>query len=315
MTSLSVSLSALDIRLRELAEAVAGGAFLDDPADAVLVGLGLVDDSGALTESGHDYYLANSVRQDPEAMSAALAALLRPNPVVNAFCGLLWGVGDVPVTGAVSLLKRLTREGSDHSAKRWLELMNRARLIAYNRKQPALRVVFNPDELVSPDEDALRERDKGHVVAPETPYGNLLALRELLRASRGFLYWYEQHMGPKVLEVLYRELAKGTVQTVRLLSGPANVDADAKADYKRFIREMNTRRAIQCEWRVLPKKEAQLHHDRFLFTEGIRRNLPPLNLILQGSTGEILPSEVTIDDFNEWWSKGQALTTFSPVST
>jgi hypothetical protein len=31
------------------------------------------------------------------------------------------------------------------------------------------------------------------------------------------------------------------------------------------------------------------------------RNLPPLNTILAGSTGEILPSKVTAEDFDRWW--------------
>lgn len=38
------------------------------------------------------------------------------------------------------------------------------------------------------------------------PFGNLMALRELLRAARNTIRWWEQHMPPKVLEVLYREL-------------------------------------------------------------------------------------------------------------
>jgi hypothetical protein len=311
VTAIEASLNALEERIRRIAEGIEATHIGDELGDDALVALGLVKESGELTEAGDDYYVARHVRQDSDAAADALGVLMRRSPIATAFCAKLWGVGEIPVTGSVSLLKRLTREGSDNSAKRWLELMNRGRLIAYNRKQPMLRVGFNPDELVSPEEDAARERHKGHVVAPDTPYGNLLSLRELLRASRGFLYWYEQHMDKKVLEVLYRELAKGTVSTVHLLSGPAHADADAKADYKRFTREMKARRDIDCEWRILSKKEAQLHHDRFFFSEDIRRNLPPLNLILQGSTGEILPSDLTVGDFEEWWAEGDDLRTFS----
>jgi hypothetical protein len=312
MTEIGVSLAALESRFLEISEGRVADDIGNHGADYVLAVLGYVDETGRLTDAGHAYYLAHHVRRDAEASTERLALILRNNPIVTAFCGTLWGVGDVPVAGAVSLLKRLTGSGDDHSAKRWLELMGRARLITYNRKNPLFRVLFNPAELVSPDEDAAQERNKGHVLSPETPYGNLLALRDLLRAARKYLYWYEQHMSSKTLEVLHRELAKGSVARVRLLSGPANIDAEAKADFKRFAREMQSRRGIECEWRVLSRKDAQRLHDRFLFSEGIIRNLPPLNLILQGSVGEILPSEVTAEDFDTWWETGQDLQTFNP---
>ncbi len=314
MTAIGAPLDALDSRFREIAEGVTDIYLGDGLADAALVELAYIDRSGGLTDAGHDYYMARHVRDDSEATVAALAALLHRSAIVSAFCAQLWGGEEVPVTGAVSLLKRLTREGSEQSAKRWLELMNRARLIVYNRSKPKVRVLFNPAELVSPEEDAVRERDKGHVIAPETPYGNLLALRDLLRAARKYLYWYEQHMDSKVLEVLYRELAKGSVSRLRLLSGPAHADADAKSEFRRFVREMKTRRDIDCEWRVLTKKDAQLRHDRFLLTDGISRNLPPLNLILRGSTGEILPSGIGVEDFDTWWSEGTELQNVSPPS-
>ena len=37
------------------------------------------------------------------------------------------------------------------------------------------------------------------------------------------------------------------------------------------------------------------------------RNLPPLNTILAGSAGEILPSEVTDQDFDGWAAQGTDL--------
>ena len=291
MTTLSVPFAALDGRLRDLAEGNDAVPWTEDSADDVLEALTLVE-GGTLTSAGHAYYLARHVLEDVAAAGDALGDVLKTNAVASAFCETLWGSGDVPVGGAVSLLKRLTGTADEQSAKRWLEILNKGGLVAYNRRNPRLRVRFNPDELASPDEDAARERDKGHVITPDSPYGNLLALRALLRASRGFLCWYEQHMGAKVLEVLYREIEKGTVSSIRLLSGPAAISEDTKSEFKRFAKEMNDRRGIACGWRVLSKKRAQERHDRLLFSDGLARNIPPLNLILRGSTGEILPSSV-----------------------
>lgn len=305
MTALRTPLASLSGRLRELAE---GAETLGQHrADPILTELGFVDSAGGLTEEGRAYYLARHVREDDRASSEALAHLLRGGAVATAFCSTLWGTGEVPVRGAVSLLKRLVGTQDEHSAKRWLELMNQAKLIAYNRKSPTLRILHNPEELVPPTDEAEREQRKGHVIDPASPYGNLMALRELLRAAREFICWYEQHLDHKVLEVLWREIPRDAVATVRLLSGPANVDGDLRSEFKRFRREMRERRDIECEWRVLSRKDAQRHHDRLFFSDGIARNLPPLNLILAGSQGEILPSGIGVETFDAMWRDGNDL--------
>jgi hypothetical protein len=40
---------------------------------------------------------------------------------------------------------------------------------------------------------------------------------------------------------------------------------------------------------------------------------PPLNTILAESTGEILPSEITAEDFDCWWGGGTDLAQFEIV--
>jgi hypothetical protein len=207
-------------------------------------------------------------------------------------------------------LKRLTKSPDEQAARRWLNLLNQAGLVAYNRNNPKMRVLSNPADLIPPEEQEERERERAHIISRETPYGNVLALRELIRGARGSIRWFDQHMPGKLLEVLYRELDGEKVQRVRILSGPANITEDVKKDFKRFQSEMANERHIDVEWKVLSKAEAREHHDRFFVTEGMSRNLPPLNTILTGSTGEILPSEVTEQDFDGWAAPGTDLLQF-----
>lgn len=287
---------------------------IDVATHDLLLELGLVvtrDETADLSAVGERFYLARFVASSRDDERDALAEVLRMQPIPTGFCSTLWSADRVEVQGAVSLLIRL-KAGDATSAKRWLELMNRAGWISYNRANPYLRVLYNPQELVPPDEDASRERGRGHVIAPNTGYGNLLALRELVRSARGYVRWYEQHLPAKVLEVLYKEVDGSHVSEIRLLSGPVNVDKTAKDDFKRFAREMLRQRGITAGWRVLTKKDAFLHHDRFFLSEGMARNLPPLNTILKGSTGEILPSDLTPAEFDDWWANGQPIESFSP---
>lgn len=308
---LPASWTKLEEGLRGIAE---GGDVHDQAAVDVLVALDLAETDGdeiVLTSLGERYYIVRFVTDDAEGVRDALSEALRTQPTATAFCATLRTPGTVTVSGAVNLLKRL-RAGDETTARRWLDLLNRAGWIAYNRAKPNLRVLYNPDELVPPDEDAEREKGRGHVIAPDTTFGNLLALRELIRSARGFIRWYEQHMPPKVLEVLYREVDHDSVSEIRILSGPVNINGDTKDDFKRFAKEMKVKRGIDVEWRVLSKREAFLHHDRFFLTEGFARNLPPLNTILKGSTGEILASDLAPDQFDEWWALGQPIAAFTP---
>jgi hypothetical protein len=310
LARLRTSFNAAEDRLRAIAPGANPNPSPLADSDRSLRVLGLADDTG-LTEPGNDYYQAEFVLHDEDAAAKALAAALKAQPTVNAFCEKLWGKGEIPVAGAVNLLKQIHHDTNDTSPKRWLEVMNRARLIVYNRASPRMRVLYNPGELAAPEEEAERERVKGHLLSPDTPYGNLLALRELIRAARGAIRWWEQHLPPKVLEVLYKEVDGANVSEIRLLSGPATVTADAKEDFKRFRKDMATRR-IAVEWRVVPKKEARNIHGRFFISDDLSRNIPPLNTILMGTTDEILPSDVGADDFDKWWEQGEDIAAFTP---
>jgi hypothetical protein len=301
------SWGALEARLQQIAEDPTNWDLDANPADRDLVGLELVNDDGSLTDLGDAYYMAKFVRGDAAATKEAIADILKRSPVANTFCGHLWASGEIPKTGAVTLIKRITQSQNLESAKRWLQMMNDGGLIVYNRSHPTIRVLYNPTELAPPEEEAQREKFRGHLISPDTPFTNVVALRELLRSARGDVRWYEPHLPGKVLEVLFSEVDGEGADSIRLLSGPANVTEDLKDDYKRFRAEMKAKRGVDVEWRILTKREAANHHDRVFFADGIARNIPPLNTILKGSTGEILESGIDPSDFESWWAEGQDL--------
>jgi len=230
---------------------------------------------------------------------------------VIAFCAALWGSGPRPVTGALRLIRQLTKSSSDVANRRWLALMNSAGLIVYNQKNPTLKVTFNPNELAPAEEAEERERTSAHVLAPERPYSNLMALRSVLRSAREFIWWYDPHMPAKVLETLFAELDGTKVREVRILSGPANITAQAKGEFERFKREMRSERAIGAAWKVLDKAEQSRRHDRIFLTKGHAKNMPPFNTILAGSVGEILASEIKPSDFEQWWKLGTDIESYA----
>lgn len=311
---LGVSWSACETELLRIAEHRRAADPENSPADETLVALALVDEAG-LTSAGESYHFARFVLQDATEQARVLGDVLKGIPEVNALCEALWGRGNVPVTGAMSLVRRTMKVTDEHVAKRWLELLGRAGLLTYNRNLPTLRAAYNPSALGLPSE-GVPEAAKGHVLSPDTPFSNLMALRDLLRAATGTIRWYEAHFDAKVLEVIAREVDNGSVSgvsAIRLMSGPSNVTQDLKSEFKRFGKQMRTTRDIAVEWRVLSKADARSLHGRFLLADDLARNLPPLNLILAGTLDEILPSEVRSPAFDKWWAKAIDLAAF-PVS-
>jgi hypothetical protein len=69
---------------------------------------------------------------------------------------------------------------------------------------------------------------------PDRPFSNDLAIRRIVRDLRGVVFWYEQHMSGRALELLLDELQLAEVDEVRLLSGPANVTRKVKRSFERF---------------------------------------------------------------------------------
>lgn len=312
--TLETSWPSLEQRLRELAESSGEPWSRWRDSDRELNELDLVNEDGDLTEHGNAFYMARFVLDDREGAAKALGDTLARNPVVNTFCESLWATKEIPVGGAVGFLRRITKVESEAAAKRWLALMNAGKVIAYNRNKPRVRVLYNPSALVPPDEDTKRERTMGHTISPDTPYGNLLHLRQLIGSAVGYLDWYEQHLPPKVMEILYREVPQGQLQRIRLLSGPAALTPESREEFKRFRKEMSSKRSIKVEWRVLSKKKAQDIHGRFFISTDLVRNIPPVNSILKGSTDEMLPSNLDPSEFDNWWAEGVDLVDF-PLAT
>ncbi|MDQ3729639.1 MAG: hypothetical protein M3355_08615, partial [Actinomycetota bacterium] len=140
---------------------------------------------------------------------------------------------------------------------------------------------------------------------PDQPFTNDLALRRLLRQLSGEVFWYEQHMDRKALEVLIDELDRDNVTGLRLLSGPANLREKTKRAFDRFERELQAG-GVPCEWRVLPADRAREIHARALFDAEGGYELPPLGSILKGTVDSIRKSDIPRGTFEEAWRGAEA---------
>jgi len=135
---------------------------------------------------------------------------------------------------------------------------------------------------------------------PDTPFSNEMAVRRIVRKLEGTVFWYEQHMDRKVLEILHEELAYDAISEVRLLSGPANLNSKVKRAFERFATETSNR-GVPVEWRVLPADAARQLHARVIADDDEVFELPPLNSVLAGAVDSVRRSNMPLDAFTEAW--------------
>lgn len=142
---------------------------------------------------------------------------------------------------------------------------------------------------------------------PDTPFSNDLAIRRVLRRLEGTVFWYEQHMPGKALELLSDELRLDAVDEIRLLSGPANVNSKVKKSFQRFCDELASRN-VACDWRVLPPDIARTLHARVIADDLDTFEIPPLNSVMAGTVDSIHPSEIPLAAFKDAYEEhGESL--------
>lgn len=138
----------------------------------------------------------------------------------------------------------------------------------------------------------------GAVISQQTPFGNVIAVRRILRSMRGTVWWFDPNFSRRALEELEDELDPRRVNAVRIMS--RSLSLKDWRDFRRYRQEAEAQ-GITAEWRVSPER---LFHDRFLADDDQCLNVPPVNLIYTEDApySEIRPSGRR-PPFEEWWSR------------
>ena len=154
----------------------------------------------------------------------------------------------------------------------------------------------------------VRERDQ-FAIQPDSPYGNILSLKEVFRRCKKFIHWYEKDLPKKALETLYhgfedKDIKK--VDEIKLLRALDNsVDESLLSEFTRFRAELAGKHEVNAEMRIVCDKSLKRSlHDRFLYTEGIAFVIPPLNSLLANQWCNIFTSKASMPKFNDYWKRG-----------
>lgn len=143
---------------------------------------------------------------------------------------------------------------------------------------------------------------EGRILSPETPFTNEMYLRELIRKSDSYVYWFDKYFTRKGLEFLSQDIDPNKVKEIRILTGTKQTNSGLRNDFKKFKEEMENM-GIKVEMRIMKDEDSNEIHDRWIVSENQCFNVPSINTIGRKQYSEIKKSS-SKPPFLDWWSKG-----------
>lgn len=148
----------------------------------------------------------------------------------------------------------------------------------------------------------------GTIIAPNRPYGNILALKKCFRECKEYLHWLELNLPKKVFEIIYEAVEDEDIRDVgnlRLLREfDQTVDERYRTEVERLRGEL-VDHDVNVELRVIcNEKLASSIHGRFIYTKGQQFQLPPLNSLLANQWDNIFKEVKKIPPFEDYWEQG-----------
>jgi hypothetical protein len=234
------------------------------------------------TDLGDEYYKAGFILDDPAQCRQLLMRALLRDPVATCILQELWGHQPVGPEQLLALIKRrrwLPPSASADALGSLLYMLNHVGLIKYSKRDGRITVLYNPHV---PEEEGLPENI---IIAPEAPYTNIRWLRQILRACRGSIMWFDKHFERQALEPLSEVTDANLVKEVTILSSDDHL-APSVTDFKRLQQEL-ANKGVVLRWFFKPKAQFQQEHDRWIVGDNLAYNIPPVRSLFKGQLSEL----------------------------
>ena len=250
--------------------------------------IGFIDDTYYhLTDEGRKYFELKFILKEDATVSTIIKQKLLLNPIVNLIWQVFYGRGKISVEQLKTLLNY-------HQVANWeienkeitslLILLNHYQILTYDKKNQ----IFYLKEPLNSDNHI-----KQYFVNPTTPFSNIYNMRKVIRSCIGDIYWVDKHFRKEGLEIILDGLAHENVTSVTIISGAENVTQSAKFEYE-LLRQELSKRSITLLWRVINDKSFKWH-DRWIVSQNMCYNVPPVLSIIRGQRADILKTETSLD--------------------
>lgn len=244
-----------------------------------------LNDDGTLSELGTEITRLEFVRRDTTTANQIHHKAVLSLPATQAIIQSLWGVDSVDVTQVKNALLFLGVEEQllNKRLVNMLEVLNRNKIIVFNRKSTAVNI------LVAPLESAQSKAPDHIYIDSARPFSNDVMIREILREARGKLMWLDKYFQKEGFEWLLREADANNIHSIEIVSSDTGkpTDPHALSDYKKLKKELGIK-GISLEWRILARNDSHDFHDRWILDDnGLCYNVPSINSIKSGQKSEL----------------------------
>ena len=260
-----------------------------------LQAINFVDNKSTITETGIQYLDSKFIFENGNHQSLLRNELLNVQEI-RELCQSFYGQ-QTSRKKVERFFKSKTEISDEKEVGRILGILNRVDVVSYSKRNGTVQ--FKETGQVE------EENQDNYRITHRTPYSNLVRFRKAIRAGEGDLLWIDRHFTKKGLEPLAEEVTGEKFDSVRILTGPANIDTNLRDDFKRFVEEMSNRN-ITADLRVMTNKtQLRSLHDRWILSsEGASWNVPPINSLYGNQEAEIHKTQEDVD-FEDWWSDAE----------
>jgi len=249
---------------------------------------------------GSEYFRAKYIVNEGNVANNLLSDVIIKYEPTQAICQLFWGRPDLKRINVYKLLVfedyLNTDEFNEEDIGSYMMLLNKCKILTYDKKTTNIRILFNPR--------TSKPNTVARFLSPETPFSNLRNLWEVLRECNKFIHWFDKHFSTKGFEPLHDEADGNKITEIKILTGiTKNINDRIYRNFKRFKKEMENRQ-IDCVFRVVCDKDLlNKIHDRWIISDNVCYNVPPINSIYQGQYSELKKTKIR-PPYGEWWEKG-----------
>jgi len=248
-----------------------------------------------LSETGRQYYLNRFCTNEINKANELIKTNLLNYPVVQLIIRLFWGKSNINSNNVFNLLIHHKVDCKEQFIGTFLSLLNKFEIITYSKKHNMIKIKTEPIDIF---------KSNDYIVSPQTPFSNLMKIKQMISESEDEICWFEKHFSSKMYELLATYSDGSKINSINLLTGNTHINENSRNEFKRLKDELKNKKIVLVHKILLNKEILNQIHGRWFISKEKIFNIPPINTILQGQVDEIILRK-SKPDFELWWKQSK----------
>ncbi|MDD3175133.1 MAG: hypothetical protein PHU51_01500 [Candidatus Nanoarchaeia archaeon] len=248
-----------------------------------------------LSELGRKYYLNKFCTNEINEANDLIKTTLLNYSLVQLIIRLFWGKSNINSDNVFNLLIHHKINCKKQYIGTFLSLLNKFEIITYSKKHNTVKINTESIDI---------SESKDYIVSPQTPYSNLMKIKQMISEGNEEICWFEKHFSPKMYELLASYSNCSRINKINLLTGYNQITDVTRNEFKRLKQELSHKEISIDHKILLDKTTINTIHGRWFISKDKVFNIPPINTVLQGQVDEIILRK-SKPDFESWWKQSK----------